>query len=132
MLALVVAALTFGSTDLGVIAAGGASRGFDLLTPAYVVAAAAFAIVVVAETKVLPMSVMRQILLRRVTETHNDSPEQAVRPFDADADGTAVGEGGGLFILEEYDHAQKRGAKIYAELVGFGASQDTFSVTLTI
>src|SRR5439155_21120725 len=51
-----------------------------------------------AETKVLPMSVMRQILLRRVTETHNDSPEQAVRPFDQGADGTAVGEGAGLFI----------------------------------
>ena len=82
-----------------------------------------------AETKVLPMSLMRQILLRRVTETHNDSPEQAVRPFDAEADGTAVGEGGGLFILEEYEHARKRGAKIYAELVGFGASQDTYSVT---
>src|SRR5215211_1146066 len=82
-----------------------------------------------AETKVLPMSVMRQVLLRRVTETHNDSPEQAVRPFDADADGTAVGEGGGLLILEEYEHAKKRGAKIYAELVGFGASQDSYSVT---
>jgi 3-oxoacyl-[acyl-carrier-protein] synthase II len=82
-----------------------------------------------AETKVLPMSVMRQVLLRRATETHNDSPEQAVRPFDADADGTAVGEGGGLFILEEYERAKSRGAKIYAELVGFGASQDTYSVT---
>jgi 3-oxoacyl-[acyl-carrier-protein] synthase II len=82
-----------------------------------------------AETKVLPMSVMRQVLLRRATETHNDSPEQSVRPFDADADGTAVGEGGGLFILEEYERATARGAKIYAELVGFGASQDTYSVT---
>ena len=43
--------------------------------------------------------------------------------------GTAVAEGGGLFILEEYEHAKARGAKIYAELVGFGASQDTYSVT---
>jgi 3-oxoacyl-[acyl-carrier-protein] synthase II len=82
-----------------------------------------------AETKVLPMSVMRQILLRRATETHNETPEQAVRPFDAEADGTAVGEGGGLFILEEYERAKARGAKMYAELVGFGASQDTYSVT---
>src|SRR3954464_8515497 len=82
-----------------------------------------------AETKVLPMSVMRQVLLRRVTETHNDSPEQAVRPFDADADGTAVGEGGRPFVLEEYEGARGRGARIYAELVGFGASQDTYSVT---
>ena len=82
-----------------------------------------------AETKVLPMSVMRQVLLRRATETHNETPEQAVRPFDQGADGTAVGEGGGLFILEEYERAKNRGAKIYAELVGFGASQDTYSVT---
>ena len=75
------------------------------------------------------MGLMRQILLKRCTETHNDSPETAVRPFDADADGTVVGEGGGLFILEEYEHAKARGAKIYAELVGFGASQDTYSIT---
>jgi 3-oxoacyl-[acyl-carrier-protein] synthase II len=82
-----------------------------------------------AETKVVPMSHMRQILLKRCTETHNDSPETAVRPFDADADGTATGEGGGLFILEEYEHAMSRGAKVYAELVGFGASQDTHRIT---
>src|SRR3954468_14020979 len=82
-----------------------------------------------AETKVVPMSHMRQILLKRCTETHNDSPETAVRPFDADADGTVTAEGGGLFIVEEYEHAKSRGAKIYAELVGFGASQDTHRIT---
>ena len=82
-----------------------------------------------AETKVVPMSLLRQILLRRVSDSHNDSPESAVRPFDAGATGSAVAEGGGLFILEEYEHAKQRGAKIYAELVGFGASQDTYSVT---
>src|ERR671928_2249901 len=74
------------------------------------------------------MGLVRQCLLKRVTE-ENDNPDQAVRPFDAQADGTAVGEGGGLFILEEYERAKARGAKIYAELVGFGASQDTYSVT---
>jgi 3-oxoacyl-[acyl-carrier-protein] synthase II len=83
-----------------------------------------------AETKVVPMSIIRQILLRRATESCNDSPAEAVRPFDADATGTAVAEGGGLFILEEYELAKARGAKIYAELVGFGASQDTYSVTV--
>ncbi len=83
-----------------------------------------------AETKVVPMNLMRQILLKRVTETHNDTPEQAVRPFDADADGTAAAEGGGLFIVEEYEHAKARGAKIYAEIAGFGASQDAYSITL--
>ena len=82
-----------------------------------------------AETKVVPMAVVRQTLLKRLTNTHNDSPESAVRPFDTDADGTTVAEGGGLFILEEYEHAKTRGAKIYAEVVGFAASQDTYSVT---
>ncbi len=82
-----------------------------------------------AESKVNPMGMMRQSLLGRLTETHNDTPESAVRPFDADADGTAAGEGGGLLILEEYEHAKARGAKVYAELVGFGASQDTHKVT---
>jgi 3-oxoacyl-[acyl-carrier-protein] synthase II len=81
-----------------------------------------------SESKVVAMGMVRQMLLKRLTELHNDSPEKAVRPFDADASGTVVGEGGGLFILEEFEHAKKRGAKIYAELVGFGASQDTYSV----
>jgi 3-oxoacyl-(acyl-carrier-protein) synthase len=75
------------------------------------------------------MSLMRQILLRRVTETCNDSPAQAVRPFDQNASGTVVAEGGGLFIIEDYSHARARGAKIYAELAGFAASQDSYSVT---
>src|SRR6476661_3964318 len=82
-----------------------------------------------AETKVVPMALMRQTLLKRVTTQHNESPDQAIRPFDAEATGTAVGEGGGLLILEDYEHAKARGAKIYAELVGFGASQDTHRIT---
>jgi 3-oxoacyl-[acyl-carrier-protein] synthase II len=82
-----------------------------------------------AESKVNPMGMIRHNLLKRLNETNNDSPEQAVRPFDAEAGGMAHGEGGGLLILEEYEHAKARGAKIYAELVGFGASQDTYSVT---
>src|SRR5215218_5045119 len=82
-----------------------------------------------AESKVNPMGMVRHGLLRRLNETNNDTPETAVRPFDADAAGMAHGEGGGLLILEEYEHAKARGAKIYAEVVGFGASQDTFSIT---
>src|SRR5688500_16496119 len=78
-----------------------------------------------AETKVNPMGLMRQSLLKRLTESHNDAPDQAVRPFDSDSAGTAIGEGGGLLIIEEFEHAKKRGARILAELVGFGASQDT-------
>jgi 3-oxoacyl-[acyl-carrier-protein] synthase II len=82
-----------------------------------------------AESKLNPMGLIRQTLLNRLTEISNDKPDQALRPFDIDAAGTVVGEGGGLFILEEYERAKKRGAKIYAEFVGFAASQDTYSVT---
>src|SRR6266568_146756 len=81
-----------------------------------------------AESKVNPMGLIRQVLVKRLTE-QNDSPESAVRPFDANASGTAIGEGGGLLILEEFDRAKARGAKIYAELVGFAASQDTHKIT---
>jgi 3-oxoacyl-[acyl-carrier-protein] synthase II len=82
-----------------------------------------------AESKINPMGIIRQTLLKRLTETSNDHPADAVRPFDQDASGTVAGEGGGLFILEEFERAKKRGAKIYAELVGFAASQDAYSVT---
>jgi 3-oxoacyl-[acyl-carrier-protein] synthase II len=82
-----------------------------------------------AESKVNHMGLVRQCLLKRLNEQANDSPAAAVRPFDADANGSAVGEGGGLFVLEEYEHAKARGAKIYAELVGFGASQDAYRIT---
>ncbi|MGH7215180.1 MAG: beta-ketoacyl-[acyl-carrier-protein] synthase family protein [Tepidisphaeraceae bacterium] len=82
-----------------------------------------------AESKVVPMGLVRQTLLKRVTNQHNDKPAEAVRPFDRNAQGTAIGEGGGLFVLEEYERAEARNARIYAEVVGFGASQDTHSVT---
>ncbi len=59
----------------------------------------------------------------------NDSPHTASRPFDLDRDGFVIGEGGGAIILEEYEHAKKRGAKIYAELVGGGMSADAHHIT---
>jgi 3-oxoacyl-[acyl-carrier-protein] synthase II len=82
-----------------------------------------------AESRLNPMGQIRQALLGRLNDAHNDTPAAAVRPFDAEAKGTVFGEGGGLLILEELEHAKKRGAKIYAELVGFAASQDTYKVT---
>ncbi|WP_258808256.1 beta-ketoacyl-ACP synthase [Pseudidiomarina sp. CB1] len=63
------------------------------------------------------------------TSTCNDSPERTPRPFDRDRDGLVIGEGAGTFILEELEHAQARGAKIYAELVGFGTNTDGAHVT---
>lgn len=78
-----------------------------------------------AESKMNPMGLMRQELLGRLSTASNDRPEEACRPFDRRRDGTVISEGGGLIILEELEHARARGAPIYAELVGFGASSDT-------
>ncbi len=65
---------------------------------------------------------MRQCLIKRATTTHNDNPEAACRPFDANADGSVFGDGGGILVLENLDNAKKRGAKIYAEIIGAGQS----------
>ncbi len=76
------------------------------------------------ESKVNPMNLLRQTLLERVTTTGNENPAQACKPFDADADGTVIGEGGGLVILEDQSHAADRGARVYAEFAGFGAGNN--------
>jgi 3-oxoacyl-[acyl-carrier-protein] synthase II len=61
--------------------------------------------------------------------TRNDNPQIASRPFDKDRDGFVLSEGGGIVILEEYEHAKKRGAKIYCELLGYGATGDGYHIT---
>ncbi len=80
------------------------------------------------EAAITPMSVGGFAAMRALT-TNNDNPERASRPFDAARDGFIVGEGAGVLILEDLEGAQKRGAKIIAEIVGYGMSGDAYHIT---
>jgi 3-oxoacyl-[acyl-carrier-protein] synthase II len=81
-----------------------------------------------AESTVSPLGV-GGFTAARALSTRNESPETASRPWDKDRDGFVLGEGAGAVVLEEYEHAKKRGAKIYAELVGFGMGADAYHMT---
>jgi len=81
-----------------------------------------------SEAAITPMGIGGFGALRALS-TRNDEPERASRPFDKDRDGFIVGEGAGVLILEEYERAKARGARIYAELVGYGMSADAYHIT---
>lgn len=80
------------------------------------------------EAVITPMAVAGFAIMRALS-TRNEEPEKASRPFDVDRDGFVMGEGSGILILEELEHALKRGAKIYAELVGYGMTSDAYHIT---
>ncbi|TAL17227.1 beta-ketoacyl-[acyl-carrier-protein] synthase II [bacterium] len=81
-----------------------------------------------AESTITPLGVGGFNALRALS-TRNEEPERASRPFDKDREGFVMGEGGGILIIESLEHAQKRGATIYAELAGYGATCDAYHIT---
>lgn len=81
------------------------------------------------EATVTPLGVAGFTALKALSTSHNDDPTHASRPFDKSRDGFVIGEGGGLLLLETLESAQARGAEIYAEIVGYGASADAYHMT---
>ncbi len=81
------------------------------------------------ETAICPIGIAGFLACKALSTSYNDTPEKASRPWDEGRDGFVMGEGAGVVVLEEYEHAKARGAKIYAELAGYGMSGDAYHIT---
>jgi 3-oxoacyl-[acyl-carrier-protein] synthase II len=82
-----------------------------------------------AEAAILPMGLSGFANMKALSTSRNDDPQHASRPFDKHRDGFVMGEGAGVVVIEELEHARKRGAKIYAELTGYGVSADAYHLS---
>jgi len=82
-----------------------------------------------AEGAICPLGIAGFAQARALSTNFNDTPEKGSRPYDKDRDGFVMGEGAGIVVLEEYEHAKARGAKIYAEVIGYGLTGDAYHVT---
>jgi 3-oxoacyl-[acyl-carrier-protein] synthase II len=82
-----------------------------------------------AESAICRIGIAGFIACKALSSAFNDTPDKASRPYDKDRDGFVMGEGAGIVVLEEYEHAKARGAKIYGELIGYGMSGDAYHIT---
>ena len=82
-----------------------------------------------AESSIVPIGIAGFLACKALCTAYNDAPEKGSRPYDRDRAGFVMGEGAGVVILEEYEHARARGAKIYAEVIGYGMSGDAWHIT---